>query len=408
MTTGKEQRSAAEWIVRLRDHEELTHSEKMALTDFMRESPTNVREMLEHTFIDEDLKALTIPQSDLDRWTVAARSAAAGALAFPGKQMPASSRERGGDGSDAFHRDGWRAQLPRTVPGLRILVAASLAAMLAIGGVLLHSRVGLYTTGFGEQRVLTLADGSVVTLNTESQIKVDFSAKERLIELRTGEAFFRVAHDASRPFFVDAKDAIVRAVGTQFNVRIAPQNTVVSVVDGVVKVSLNKDFSSAVSRLRPSMRESSSDGGEGSQTISSASGEVPSGARTQREGRQVPPDESQITLTKGEEARVERQELTSGTAVPPISKAETPAAVHAAAWTQGRLEFEGTPLAEVLSEFQRYQQFDVEIEDDTTRQLKLTGSFESHDPDSVLAYIATIPGIVVERKEQRTYLIRRR
>lgn len=406
--TGKEQLSAAEWIVRLRDPEELTHAEKIALTDFMRESPTNVREMLEHTFINQDLKALPIPQADLDRWIAAARSAAAGAIPFPDRQALASSHEGRADGSEGFHSDGSRAQRPRTVLGLRILVAASLAAVLAIGGIFLHSRVGLYTTGFGEQRILTLADGSVVTLNTESQIKVDFSATERLIELRTGEAFFRVAHEASRPFFVEAKDAIVRAVGTQFNVRIAPQDTVVSVVDGVVKVSVNKDFPSAASRLLPSMRESGRDAGEGSQTVSSASGAVFSGAGVPREGGQVPPDETQITLTKGEEARVERYEITSGTAVPPISKAQTPAAVHAAAWTQGRLEFERTPLAEVLSEFQRYQQFDVEIEDATTRQLKLTGSFESHDPESVLAYIGTIPGIVVEKKEPRTYLIRRR
>jgi transmembrane sensor len=398
MTTGEEKLSAAEWTAKLRDHEELTHAEKAALTDFIRESPTHVRELIEHTFIIEDLKALPIPQSDLDKWIADARSAVSGTIPFPEKRVLPS---------EAFHRKGPRARPPRTDLGRRFTIAASLAAVLAIGGVFLHSQIGLYTAGFGEQRTLTLADGSVVTLNTESQIKVDFSEKRRSIELQKGEAFFRVAHDASRPFFVDAKDAIVRAVGTQFNVKIAPQDTVVSVVDGVVNVSLNNDSSSAVSRLLPSLRGRDA-GGKDSVTIPSASGMIHNSAATRGEGPQVPRDESQITLTKGQEARIERHEFAGGSAVPPISKADTPAALHAAAWTQGRLEFEATPLAEVLSEFQRYRQFDVEIDDDTTRQLKLTGSFESHDPDSVLAYIATIPGMSVEKKGAHSYFIHRR
>jgi transmembrane sensor len=364
--TAKEKLSAAEWTAKLRDHEELTHAEKVALTDFIRESPTHVRELIEHTFINEDLKALPIPQSDLDKWIAEARSTAAGTIPFPEKQ---------GSRSEACHREVERVQSHRNSLGRRLLVAASLAAILTIGGVFLDSQRGLYTTGFGEQRILTLADGSVVTLNTESRIRVDFSDKQRTIELQKGEAFFRVAHDAGRPFFVDANNALVRAVGTQFNVKIAPQDTIVSVVDGVVKVSLNKDSST-----------------------------VSSNAATPGEGQQLLHDERQITLNRGEEARIERHGFTSS-AESPMTKTQTPAALHAAAWTQGRLEFEGRPMAEVLSEFQRYRRFDVEIDDAATRQMKLTGSFESHDPDSVLAYIATLPGLNVEQTGPHSYVI---
>src|SRR5579862_4274573 len=159
MTTGTEKLSAAEWTAKLSDRQELTRAEKAALADFMRESPANVRELIEHTFITEDLKSLPISQSDLDRWIAAARSNVAGTTPFPERLSPATQRVR----------------ISPADLGRRLLAAASLAAVLASGGILLHSRIGLYTTGFGEQRTLTLADGSVVTLNTESQIKVDFS-----------------------------------------------------------------------------------------------------------------------------------------------------------------------------------------------------------------------------------------
>src|SRR6185437_3039429 len=371
MTTGTEKLSAAEWIAKLSDQQELTRAEKAALADFMRESPVNVRELIEHTCIAEDLKALAIPDSDLDRWIAAARSVVAGTIPFPERLSPSAER----------------ARISPAGLGRRLLAAASLAAVLVGGVILLHSRIGLYNTGFGELRTLTLADGSVVTLNTESQIKVDFYDQSRSLKLRKGEAFFRVAHDTNRPFLVEVQDAIVRAVGTQFNVKIAPRDTVVSVLDGVVKVLLNGDASGASRAF---------------QSNSAANSGAKSG------GPQLAGAESQITLSTGQEARIERHPFIGGSAVPPIRKADAPAALHAAAWTQGRLEFEGAPLAQVLAEFQRYRQFDVEVEDDTTRQLKLTGSFDFRDPESVLAYIATIPHITVEKRGPHSYLIHRR
>ena len=84
------------------------------------------------------------------------------------------------------------------------------------------------------------------------------------------------------------------------------------------------------------------------------------------------------------------------------------AALRAAAWTQGRVEFDATPLSDILSEFQRYRDFNVQIEDDTIRQLKLTGSFDAYDPEAALAYIATLPGIVVEKKNTQTFIVSRK
>lgn len=93
-----------------------------------------------------------------------------------------------------------------------------------------------YTTDAAAQRSLVLPDGSVMDLNTESDVVVQFTDKERLILLNRGEAHFQVAHDTTRPFTVRAAGVSVRAVGTAFNVRLAGKGVDVIVVEGKVEL----------------------------------------------------------------------------------------------------------------------------------------------------------------------------
>ena len=79
-------------------------------------------------------------------------------------------------------------------------------------------------TSVGEQKVLSLADGSVIHLNTDSLVLVDFSDSRRDIHLLRGEAHFEVAHDEKRPFIVKVDNNTVTAVGTAFNVQITSAN----------------------------------------------------------------------------------------------------------------------------------------------------------------------------------------
>lgn len=376
MNTETEQLSAADWIARLSDTQELTHAEKTALAEFLRESPTNIRELIQQTFIRHDLNALQIPQQQLDAWVAEVR-ASSHAIPFPEQRSGPIPWPRSGFPTKALRR-----RLAKIVDR-RFMIAAAVTAVLAIGGLLVHARVGLYTTGFGEQRILTLADGSVVSLNTESQMKVRFTDDARSIALIKGEAFFNVAHDAARPFLVSIDNAVVRAIGTQFNVRRTPQDAVVSMLDGVVRVSLDQDASS----LSAAIQQPDASGSMGA-----------------AKDRQAPP--RQITLSKGEAARIDRSDA-GGDVNAALAKLDTPAALRAASWIQGRLEFDAMPLAEVLTELQRYRRFDVQIDNDATRQLKLTGSFGSHDFESVLAYIATIPGMTVEQTGPHSFFIGR-
>src|SRR5579863_7096281 len=124
----------------------------------------------------------------------------------------------------------------RTVLKMGGAIAAS--ALVAMGGtwVVLRHR-GRFSTGKGETKVVALKDGSVVTLNTASEIQVDYSAMLRAVELIRGEALFDVAKNKARPFVVSAGDTDVRAVGTSFTVRrldAAPVEVLVR--EGVVEV----------------------------------------------------------------------------------------------------------------------------------------------------------------------------
>src|ERR1700692_1906904 len=121
----------------------------------------------------------------------------------------------------------------------------AVAAMAAgIGAVALGGAWNLYKqkeetrfqTAIGEQAAVALPDGSSFDLNTNSRIWVDYSQRQRVIRLERGEAFFKVAHDTQRPFWVRAGDYWVRAVGTAFNVYLRPTGLEVTVSEGTVKV----------------------------------------------------------------------------------------------------------------------------------------------------------------------------
>ena len=95
-----------------------------------------------------------------------------------------------------------------------------------------------YSTATGQREEITLADGSVVMLNSGSSISVAMDAHKRLVKLHDSEVFFSVTHDADRPFVVDTGRAQVRVLGTQFNVLSVNGRLEVGVKEGRVEVSV--------------------------------------------------------------------------------------------------------------------------------------------------------------------------
>jgi transmembrane sensor len=108
----------------------------------------------------------------------------------------------------------------------RLVGTVGLAAVLTIAAVVMlrpGESASAFETGVGEQRTVVLADGSRMSLNTATRVRVDFSRTQRSIQVVDGEALFEVAKDAKRPFVVRAADSEVVATGTEFLVRTAPE-----------------------------------------------------------------------------------------------------------------------------------------------------------------------------------------
>jgi transmembrane sensor len=93
-------------------------------------------------------------------------------------------------------------------------------------------------TDVGEVRVVELTDGSSMTLGTDSRVSVEYSERQRRVEVRTGEVFFAVSPDAQRPFLVSTVKGDIKAVGTAFNVRVRRDEVDVLVEEGQVELAL--------------------------------------------------------------------------------------------------------------------------------------------------------------------------
>ncbi|MBU3077604.1 FecR family protein [Sphingomonas quercus] len=121
-------------------------------------------------------------------------------------------------------------------------LGGGMAALLALGAVWrVRPRGQHIATGVGEIRRLPLEDGSLAVVNSDSSVRVAFSAGGREVELVKGEAWFEVAHNKARPFTVAAGAARVRAVGTAFDVRRHRDRSEIVVTDGVVKIWSTRD-----------------------------------------------------------------------------------------------------------------------------------------------------------------------
>lgn len=125
----------------------------------------------------------------------------------------------------------------RAIKQLAVLLAASPGLWLAW-----KTRPWLpYTsdlhTETGEQRHLTLADGTALIVNTASSVNISYSAQQRLLTLEQGEIHITTAHDAMRPFRVQTRDGAARALGTRFSVRLLEGGSHVAVFDGAVELT---------------------------------------------------------------------------------------------------------------------------------------------------------------------------
>jgi transmembrane sensor len=225
--------------------------------------------------------------------------------------------------------------------------AAATAAVAA--GVVLPTWLqepAAYTTEVasrhGERRTVTLPDGSILTLNTDTRASVAYYSGRRVVRLEAGEILFSVQPDKARPFTVVAGAAEVLVTGTVFNVRREGVQTTVAVESGTVRFS--------------------------------------SGSWWDRQTTQ---------LTAGLYSRLDGAQR-----VMPAQRGNVAALI---AWQRGRLIFPDTPLATAVAELNRYLVRPLRIADPSLGSLRIAGTFNIDDPDAMLDALPSIAPVRVKR-----------
>lgn len=117
------------------------------------------------------------------------------------------------------------------------IAASFLVAVLSPSLILYWQADEMTTTA--QTRLITLSDGSQVTLGANSAIAVNYSEQQRAITLLKGQAFFDVSHNKQRPFIVTTPQANVEVLGTQFDVEALSNHAYVAVASGSVGVTNN-------------------------------------------------------------------------------------------------------------------------------------------------------------------------
>src|ERR1700722_14675409 len=304
---------ACEWFVEFRSGD-LDDSDRRQFDLWARNSPEHLAAYLEIAAIWNEGSAL-----DSDRKRDAEALIAQSAVDFT-NVVPLSDRPRSDVSPTALAKSVQQSHRWHFSPP-RVLLAASIAAVSVIAGLLIgyqRLQAPIYTTTFGEERSITLEDGSVIYINSHSKTRIRYTADERNVDLLEGQALFHVAKNPARPFFISSATTQVRAVGTEFDVYQKLGGTVVTVVEGRVAVL------------------SRSDTGAGEVADPPAAAALPRGAPG---GQNVqvggnPP----ILLSAGEQVLV-----TPWT----MQKADHPNIAIATAWTQRQLEFESASLSDV-------------------------------------------------------------
>lgn len=289
-----------------------------------------------------------LAESDLNRiaflrlehsWREADRVRALGPAMAPPTLQPKPER------ASRFRRASW------WVPAA---AAASLVAAIGIssypgwiGSRPAEIATARFDTNVGDQRIINLADGSKVELNTASVVRAAVAKDSREVWLDRGEAYFEVKHDPSRPFVVHAGDRQVTVLGTKFSVRRDGDEVSVFVREGLVRVD-DIENSHAV-------RSTIITGGD----IAMARG-------------------SATLVTAASEERVD----------------------DALAWRQGMLSFDQERLSDVAAEFNRYNRQQLVVTDRAAAQIRIGGMFPAERPADFVRLLRDAYGLKIEETPQ--------
>jgi transmembrane sensor len=302
---------AAQFVLRLEGAEEGVQRE---LSDWLARSPRHLQEFMLSIAIHQQIRKM-------------------------GAEFQAKTRHaRAQSASGRVRTPGRFALRP-----LAASVAAAVVVLVAGALFVVYDYYQPLLVLWGDPRSYRLRDGSLVQLKGGSAAYTDFHGNGRNFGLLHGEAFFDVEHDVIHPFTVSAGSAIVRAVGTAFDVHLVSSNTTVTVRTG--RVELQRHCESP---------------------------------RAAAAGSTGTADET-VTLEAGEQANVSRDGCVR--ARPRLDPAELDRQL---AWSHEKFDFVREPLSSAVNQLNRYNRRQLLIRDPAIRNVPLSGGFDSRDIDSFI------------------------
>jgi len=331
---------ACGWVAQL-ETGSMSKEDFVALKEWMGRSPQHLREIHKMAVLSDDMNVLTEMAEPIN---AAAKANSSVALQTTGGLLA-----------------GWYS----------VLAVCVLVLCTGIGFLLINSSQGpaepmIIATGVGGFEEITLADSSVVKLNTDSQIEVNFDEDQRKIRLLKGEAFFEVAHNPKRPFIVYADDKFVKAVGTAFAVRWTDGDLSVTVSEGRVA------FAPAVIKANPIGGDKIKQA-KASNVLTNVSVEQP------------------LFLDSGQKLYLPQHE--SPTLVAAVTEREL---MSEMSWQEGILDFSQQPLIEIIDEINRYTHVRIEISDPDLSQLKFGGIFRTGETKALFEALELAFDVEVE------------
>jgi transmembrane sensor len=334
---GEVERQASEWIARLKA-DDLTEEERLRFEAWRTAHPL-------HTRTHDEMSALW---KELENTGPLVR-----AVSFAQSVNDATT------GYVKTHQPVRRSKL------LAWKFAAVLVVSILTGVLYLEPWTSkeVYTTAIGEHATISLPDGSTLELNSNSAASVDYSKEARVIRLKRGEGYFKVAHDTSRPFWVVGDKAWIRAVGTAFNVYLKSDAVRITVSQGIVKVG----------------------------SAASLDGKEPSD--------RVLRGTTTAVLTAGEQADLHGAETET-------RKLSSTQLQRSEGWRNGTMYFENQPLSEVVDELSRYTPQRLVLQGDSIRNLPVGGTFET-SPQGTQAFLTMLEqgfGLTVHREPDRVVI----
>jgi len=237
---------------------------------------------------------------------------------------------------------------------LRSVAAAAIVAAVGFASFVYfsHPLDATYVTPVGGHKIIALADGTRIELNTDSALRIR-GGDVRHVTLLHGEAYFDVHHDGTDPFAVTANGYRITDLGTKFSVRASAS---------AVRVSLL----------------------EGSAVVAPVTGQ-----KAHRSALLMPGD---VAMASASKLTVEKEPAAS--------------VASSLGWRHGLLIFKDTELADAAAEFNRYNTRKIKLEDQAIAHLKINGTFQAENSELFASSIQELFGLRVIKSGNDTMLSR--